>query len=121
MIHNPKFDKHLRDKIDIADNQRSKPRHGIVTAYDRENNTATVLLSDPTTDVPTDVLTNVPCPVMLGIQMVAPEPGRPCVVIFKGASESIPYITHFFNHRYGKYDYDRQTQSSTGVPNFMLQ
>lgn len=121
MIPNPKFEKHLQEAIDYSNRQMSKDRYGIVMAYDRSTNTATVLLSSSESDIPGDVITNVPCPVYAGIQLVAPEPGRPCWVTYKGNSESQPFITHYFNHSYQKFDYKRQYQSSSGVPNFVTQ
>lgn len=118
-IHNPKFENHIKSRISQADSERVKSRYGIVTGYDRTSNTATVLMTASDSDLPSEVLKNVPCPVLLGVQTVAPEPGRPCWVVFKGNSETFPVISHFFNHSYEKFDYKRQNNASTGIPSFV--
>lgn len=95
-------------------------RLGVVMSYDRHDNTATVVISGEQTDEIEDVLTKVMCPVTLGVQSVAPSPGMQCWVIFKGGNMSQPLITHFFNHKYGDYDYPRQTPANNSIPSYLL-
>lgn len=119
--NNPKFNKFIDSKIQTADETRNIDRFGIIMGYDEVTNTATVLLSSPTSETAGDMIKNVPCPLIMGVQMAAPEPGRPCWVCFKGNSgERHPMITHYFNHNYQKYDYDRHSSASTGIPYYML-
>lgn len=118
-IHNPKFEKHIKGKIDQAETEKSRSRYGVITAYDRKTHTATVILTAPDSDMPSDVLKNVPCPVTIGLVTAAPEPGRPCWVTFKSNSETFPVITHYFNHSYEKFDYKRQTEAKSAIPSFI--
>lgn len=118
-IHNPKFEKHIDQKISQRDSEKSRSRYGVITSYDKTTNTATVLLTATDSDMPADVLKNVMCPVIMGVQAVAPEPGRPCWIAFKTDSEQFPVITHYFNHSYEKFDYKKQTNATTGMPSFI--
>lgn len=121
MQHNPKFDKHIKSMILSHENSKSKGRYGLIMGYDKTTNTATVLLSAPDSDVIGDLLRQVPCPVQLGVQSVSPEPGRPCWVVFKNDRDNHnAVVSHYFNQHYNEFDYSRQTQAMSGVPNFML-
>lgn len=93
---------------------------GTILSYDRYTNTATVLASKTETDEVGEVLTNVPCPTYMGVQMAAPEPGRLCYMIFKNGNVTHPIITHFYNHRYDQYDYGRQIGSPNDLPTYLL-
>ena len=93
---------------------------GVIASYDRYENTATVIVSASDTDAVEEILYKVPCPVLLGIQSVAPDPGRPCYVVFKGGNRSQALITHFYNHNYSEYDYGRQTQADIAIPSYLL-
>lgn len=119
--NNQKFNKFIDSKIQRSDDTRNIDRFGVVLNYDSVTNTATVLMSSPVTESAGDILENVPCPVTMGIQTAAPEPGRPCWVCFKGSrGEKYPMISHFFNHNFQKYDYQRHTQAASGIPYYML-
>ena len=119
--NNPKFNKFIDSKIQTSDDTRNIDRFGVVLNYDGVTNTATVLMSSPVTESAGDILENVPCPVTMGIQTAAPEPGRPCWVCFKGnRGENYPMISHFFNHNFQKYDYQRHPQAASGIPYYML-
>lgn len=102
----------------VSENQ---PGWGFVTSYDATRNTARVIMSRPGSDQPGEIYNNVPCPVQLGIQGVAPEPGRPCWVVFKGGNFQYPIITHFFNYNYGEHDYGRSTRAGQVLPGFMME
>lgn len=96
-------------------------RYGIVQSYDTRTNTATVLMSSTDSDAVGDILTNVLCPVTLGIQTVAPEAGRPCWVVFKGErNDKKAMISHYFNHRFDTYDYSKQYNTNSSMPRYML-
>lgn len=119
-MNNPKFQKHLNDTISARLNTQSGGRHGIVLAYDHTTNTATVAMSAQDSDVIVDLLRNVPCPVQLGVQGVAPEAGRPCWVLFKsGKDNKNAVISHYFNHLYDQFDYGIQNNATTGIPSFL--
>ncbi len=93
---------------------------GVVASFDRYTNTATVIVSASDSDVVEEILYKVPCPVLLGVQSVAPEPGRPCYVAFKGGNKNQALITHFYNHMYDETDYGRQTQADVALPSYLL-
>lgn len=120
MIPNPKYKQHLQQTIQQASAELAKPRHGIIVGYDYLNNTASVMLSSPDSETPGDIIKNVICPSTRGIQAVAPSPGYPCWVAFKGDREKFPVILSFFNHNYEHFDYKRQYDSVNYTPKFML-
>lgn len=93
---------------------------GVVTSYSRYTNTATVVVTKADTDEIDEVLNNVPCPVLLGIQSVAPTPGMPCYILYKGGNSSQAVISHFYNHRYNDYNYGPQNETPTAIPTYLL-
>lgn len=118
----PKFESKLQDKIaQPGIDQMAHDGYGIVLGFDSNNNTATVLMSNKGSDAPGQTYTNVPCPTSIGVQMVAPDRGRPCWIAFKDSSYQYPIITAFFNPIYSQIDYTKQTQSITTTPRFMFQ
>lgn len=124
MIHIPnlpKFEQKLADKI-VAPTmgQTAHPGYGIILAYDTQNNTAQVLMANQGSEEPGEIFSNVPCPVYVGIQTVAPEKGRPCWITFKDSSYSYPVVTHYFNHAYNSIDYNRQNAAVNTTPRFMF-
>lgn len=94
--------------------------YGIITSYNPTYNTATVITAKPGSSEFGETLFDVPCPVHLGVQAVAPEVGRPCWVSFKDNSMAEPMITHFFNHVYNEIDYLRQTKAINPIPRYIL-
>lgn len=117
----PKFEQAIRENIVEANEaQKSLPGYGIILDYDPMYNTATVMMADPSSDLPGELFHDVMCPTNMGLQTVAPEPGRPCWVVFRNNSQAMPMITHFFNHVYHKIDYSRYTTSLNTIPRFML-
>lgn len=119
MPNNPKLNEFLHSQIDTKDAQKSTGRYGIVMSYDRKNNTATVLMSSIDSDIPSQFLTDVHCPVVMGVQTTAPEPGRPCWVTFKTDNQQFPVISHYFNYNFQKFDHDRHYNADIGLPNFI--
>lgn len=110
----------IQTEINVNRTQYPNGVLGVVSSYDRYRNTASVIISKPDSDEIDEILNNVACPVLLGIQSVAPTPGRPCYVVFKGGNRSQPLITHFYNHRYDQFDYGKQTAADIALPNFLL-
>jgi hypothetical protein len=119
-MNNPKFNKHIDNQIKAKQQTQSSGRHGIILTYNAVQNTATIGLSAPDSDVLIDLLRNVPCPTQIGVQTVAPEPGRPCWVAFKGNKDNNnAVVSHYFNHMYNSFDYPKQSGAATGVPSFL--
>lgn len=120
------FDPKTNEKLVNHHYLRDKTRNpsgsvGIIQSYNSQTNTATVLIASPDSDIPNDIMTDVMCPVQIGIQTVAPEPGRPCWIVYKGGvNDRKAMISHYFNHNYTSYDYTKQSVSRSAVPRYML-
>lgn len=96
-------------------------RFGIIQSYDERTNSATVILSSPDSDAPSDIITDVMCPVILGVQTVAPSPGQPCWIVFKGQrNDKRAVVSHYFNHSFERFNYHKQYSTESSVPRFML-
>lgn len=93
---------------------------GTVISYNKMTNTATVVITKQETNDVDEILTGVPCPTFIGVQMVAPESGRPCWVVFKNGDVTQPLITHFYNHLYASFDYPKQISSNNVIPTYLL-
>jgi hypothetical protein len=120
-MKHPKFDAHLKDQMRYNEQTRSKNRQGAIMSYDKYTNTASVLLSAPDSDEIGDLITGVMCPIHPGLQLTSPEPGTMCWVEFRDThGDQMPIITHFFNHRYAKYDYSRQANTKNGIMSYRL-
>lgn len=114
------FEKKVKDNIvSPAIRQSSNGGNGVILAYDAQTNTATVLMSRPDSDEAGDILTGVLCPTQIGVQGVAPEPGRECWVAMRNGSTKMPIITTYYNRIYTKMDYNKQTKAVNPVPRFM--
>jgi hypothetical protein len=113
--------KHVTPDQTSVNSDYVQGRYGVVTSYNSVSHTVTVIISGPSSETADEILTNVPCPVILGIQSVAPEPGRPCWVMFKDGKIGSPLITHFYNHQYVTYDYPKQSKAPIGIPNYFLE
>lgn len=111
----------INRSIEQAQLRTAQPGYGIVMEFNEEENTATVLMAYPGSDMPGEFYKNVPCPTSSGIQTVAPEVGRPCWIAFKDGLQSSPVITHFFHHSFGDMEYDKQYTAENNVPRFMLE
>jgi len=110
----------IREAIHADRGQRPAGVFGVVSSYQRHTNTVTVVVTKSDTDEIDEVLNNVPCPVLLGIQSVAPTPGMPCYVLYKGGNRSQAVISHFYNHRYSDYNYGPQNETPTAIPSYLL-
>jgi len=122
MPTNPKFEGKLREQLIYRDDQqRAQPGYGMVMAYDPVENTATVLMSMPGSDQVGEYYHNVPCPTNMGVQVVAPEQGRQCWVVFKDGTPANPMITHYFNHAFKDIDQYRNGRAVNEIPRFMME
>ncbi len=105
---------------------QSNPQHkmtgslGVIMSYDKHMNTASVAITESDSNIITDILRNVPCPVQLGVQSVCPEPGRSCWVSFKNGSLNQPVIINYYNHNYESYDYNKQNRAAVSIPSHLL-
>jgi len=117
--HNEHFEEFIQKRLNENEGRRVNDRQGVIMEYDRRTNTATVALSSQDSDIVGSILKKVPCPSYNGIQMIAPEEGRSCWVVFKGGRESQPYVTHFFNHDFGKFDYRRMYRAGNDIPKYL--
>lgn len=116
----PKFNQKLKESVLQPQlEQAAQPGYGIILDYNVRANTATVLMSNRGSEDLGEIYEQVPCPVQMGVQSMAPEPGRPCWISFKDNSFQFPVITHFFNHVYETVDYPRQYEAVNSVPRFM--
>lgn len=101
----PKFEERINSSISNAKIQQSKTRYGTILSYSKMANTALVLLDERMTNQIGDVLNNVPCPAIQGVQMVSPTPGTRCVIGFTDENERYPYIISYSDDslKVGKY------------------
>lgn len=93
---------------------------GVITAYNEIDNTATVLVSQGTMGNVDQVLENVPCPFYPGVQMVNPQPGLCCYVIYMDNKISQPIISHYYSYRHEKYAYEAKTATPFAVPSYLV-
>lgn len=117
----PKFEEKLRQNIDSSQLNNRNPYFGIVLTYDPETNTATVMTARPGSGKPGEIYRNVSCPQTLGVQMVAPEAGRPCQLSFPGGIQVEPIITSFFNPNHVEIDHRKQSVAKNEIPRFMME
>lgn len=117
----PKFEEKLRENISSSNFQGQSPNFGIVLDYSAETNTATVMSARPGSAKPGEIYKDVPCPQNIGVQMVAPEPGRPCQLSFPGGTQVAPMIVGFFNPRHVENDYMSNTLAKNDIPRFMME
>ena len=118
-LNYPKFDKRITDRIDEASFRQPKNRPGTVMAYNSAQNTATVMVDEKYSDLIGNILANVPCPFVYGVQTVAPAPGTRCLVGFRDAEEKQPYVLMYFNENHSHKNV-RNTSIDTGIPKFMV-
>jgi hypothetical protein len=116
----PKFDKKIQDQIDVSRMQNSRTRPGIVVGYNKQNNTAHVILDEQYSEQMGSALKNVPCPINRGLQTVAPVMGTRCLVGFRDNNELSPYILNYFEDNSANINFNRNYAVRTGVPRFMV-
>jgi len=116
----PKFDKKIQDQIDNVSMQKSRTRPGIVTSYNRASSTADVILDEQYSENMGNILKNVPCPLVKGVQSVSPTLGTRCLIGFRDTNESSPYILNFFDDVTTNKFHIRNSVVNTGIPRFMV-
>lgn len=120
MKYYPKFDEKINEFISNNRFQSSKPRYGTIMSFNKMNNTAVVVLDERMTNQIGDILKNVPCPSIQGIQTVAPIAGSRCVVGFTDANERFPYIISYVDETNSIGKYMPSYSVNTGVPKFLV-
>lgn len=110
----------VESAVDSTISQMSLPTYGIVLNYDQVYNTADIIIADQGSDNFGDKYSDVPCPMISGIQTVSPQKGTPCVVIFKDNKGTYPVITNFFNHLYNEFSYNEHYKAVNPLPRFMM-
>lgn len=119
-MRHPKFEERIKDEIIHKETKQSvRSTYGIVSNVNIRKNTVDVWLAAPDSDEFSEVLFNVPYPIMPGIQMAAPPVGTPCWVDFKGNDYSTPIVTHFFNHVFLETQSERHNTAVNEVPRYM--
>ena len=119
-VNYPKFDKKIQDQIDLASIRSSKTRPGTIAGYDKTNNVATIMLDEQFSDSIGNVIRGVPCPLIRGVQTVAPVMGARCLVGFRDNNESNPYVINFFDDTVSAENNKHQYIVRTGIPRFMV-
>jgi hypothetical protein len=119
-VNYPKFDQKIQDQINVTNFQQPRSRPGIITSFDRMNNSATIVLDDHNSDLMGSVITDVPCPTTKGIQSVAPTIGTRCLVAFRDTNEARPYVIGFFEDTKRNMTYTMNNIVDTGVPRYMV-
>lgn len=109
-----------QSNFNSTDAKRGYPTWGVVLAYYAQSNTVKVILTQPDSDEPGEILHNVPCPTNLGIQAQAPKPGTQCMIAYKAGNPLYPMVTHFFNYYYDNFDFPKQTRAKAPLPRFMM-
>jgi hypothetical protein len=119
-ITSHRFEEHVKRNIIHPNSEAEvKDGYGIVVHYNPQKNIASVLLAQPATDLPGEIYHNIPCPVQIGVQSVAPEVGRQCWVTFKNQNPAFPVITHFYNYFFETADYEKQTNAMAPMPRYI--
>ena len=116
----PKFDKKIQDQIDNVSMQKSRTRPGIIVSYNRASSTADVILDEQYSENMGNVLKNVPCPLVKGVQSVSPTLGTRCLIGFRDTNESNPYILNFFDDVATNKFHIRNFIVNTGIPRFRV-
>lgn len=119
-VNYPKFDKKIQTQIDNSAMQKSRTRPGVITSYDRINNTATIVLDEQYSNSMGSVVRNVPCPLVKGVQSVSPVAGTRCLVGFRDSNEANPYVINYFDDVSSNKSYLRTFIVNTGIPRFMV-
>ena len=63
-INYPKFDKKIDDQIQSAHMQRAKARMGTIAQYNKDTNTAVIIMESNYSDTIGGILNNVSCPII---------------------------------------------------------
>ena len=119
-VNYPKFDKKIQDQITASEMQKARTRPGVIMSYDNKNNTAVIILEDQYSESVGNIIKNVVCPSVRGVQTVAPVPGARCLVGFRDNNEARPYIVNYYDDTNSSYNHAYQYKVNTGIPRFMV-
>lgn len=118
-LNYPKFENKIQNQIDQSKMRQARGRPGIIMAYDIRTNSASILVDDQMSGQIGNIMHDVPCPVSVGIQMVAPEPGTRCYVQFRDDNEGSAYVAFYFDQHQVSSSYSRNYTVNTGIPKYM--
>ncbi len=115
----PKFDSKIQNQIDLSRMRQAKTRPGVIMKFDKTSNRATVILDDPYSGQLGNVINSVPCPSVMGVQNVSPEPGTRCLIGFRDDNENNAYVISYFEENNLSSNYLNNYVVNTGIPKFM--
>jgi len=115
----PKFDNKIQNQIDLSRMRQAKTRPGIIMKFDKRSNRATIILDDAYSGQLGNIINSVPCPAIMGVQNVAPEPGTRCLVGFRDDNENNAYVISYFEENNLSSNYLNNYVVNTGIPKFM--
>ena len=116
----PKFDSKIQSQIDASRMRQSKNRPGVVMQFNKRNNTAVIVLDDPLSGQIGNISGDVPCPSIMGVQMISPEAGTRCLVGFRDDNENHPYIITYFDDQSKNSGRLNNYVVNTGLPKYMM-
>ncbi len=116
----PKFDDKLNSHISNNQLQQSKTRSGTIMSYNKMNNTVVIVLDDRMTNQIGNIIKDVPCPSIMGVQSVAPTAGARCVVGFSDTNEKVAYIVSYTDGTSSLGKYMPSYSVNSGIPKFMV-
>jgi hypothetical protein len=115
----PKFDNKIQNQIDLSRMRQAKTRPGVIMQFDKKSNLATIILDDAYSGQVGNIISSVPCPAIMGVQNVAPEPGTRCLVGFRDDNENKAYVISYFEESNLGSNYSSNYTVNTGIPKFM--
>lgn len=117
----PKFHAQLRDKLlDPMARQAAQPGYAMVVSFNPYTNTCDIVTSQPGSDEMGEVLTNVPAPLQDGVQASAPKPGTMCWIAFRDGTRGDPFISHYFDANFQKFNYQKQYNAKMDTPRYLI-
>ena len=116
----PKFDDRINSHISNNQLQQSKTRSGTIMSYNKMTNTVVIVLDDRMTNQIGNIIRDVPCPSVMGVQSVAPTAGTRCVVGFTDSNERYPHIVSYTEDVQNVGKFMPNYNVDTGIPKFMV-
>jgi hypothetical protein len=120
MKYYPKFDERLDSHLTNRRFQQTKARPGTIVSFDKMKNTMVVILDDRVTNQIGNIIKDVPCPSVQGVQMTAPTIGSRCIIGFVDDSERYPYVVSFIDGHDAAGKFIPNYGIETGVPRFLV-
>jgi len=119
-VNYPKFDKKIQEQIDLSSMKMAKTRPGMVLSYNKQNNTARILLDEQFSETIGSVIENVPCPVSKGVQSVSPSVGTRCLIGFRDNNQASPYVLNYFEDTRLNPSFMIHYRIDTGIPKYLV-